>query len=318
MRQKKFTGGELVVQHNHMVNARFNMTANEMRLFVFMLSEIERTDTQFKMIEIPVELFRNSRGNILYQDIKAAADRITQRRFAIQNINGGRNFQFIPLMSICAYQEGEGFIKARFNDEVKPYLLQLGGNFTASQIKQLLRLKSYYAHRMYWLLKQYQDFGTRTIELKELREILELTSKYKRYLDFRIRVLDRAQEELAKTDMAFSYEEIRKGRSVRSIKFVLENNSKKRLEEQEDKHFMPDDFEAEASATDAATRVRIPVKELLRKYRLSERQIHNITSKVSEKDIYKVNYELQCEKDHIKNANIAGYTYSIFKKRFNL
>ena len=314
MRQKKFTGGELVVQHNHMVNARFNMTANEMRLFVFMLSEIERTDTQFKMIEIPVELFRNSRGNILYQDIKAAADRITQRRFAIQNINGGRNFQFIPLMSICAYQEGEGFIKARFNDEVKPYLLQLGGNFTASQIKQLLRLKSYYAHRMYWLLKQYQDFGTRTIELKELREILELTSKYKRYLDFRIRVLDRAQEELAKTDMAFSYEEIRKGRSVRSIKFMLENNSKKQVEHQDEEHVM----QAISEEGDLTTRTRIPVRELLRKYLLSERQIQNIVTKVSEKDIYKVNYDLQCEKDHIKNANIAGYTYSVFKKRFNL
>ena len=325
MKQARIKGGELIVQHNHMVNARFSMTANEMRLFVFMLSEIKKTDTQFKMIEVPVELFRNSSGNVLYQDIRNAADRITQRRIAIQNINGGKNFQFIPLMSICAYQEGEGCIKARFNDEVKPYLLQLGGNFTASQIKQLLMLKSYYAHRMYWLLKQYQDFGSRTIEVKELRAILELANKYKRYLDFRIRVLDKAREELEQTDMQFDYEEVRKGKSVHSIRFIF---SKGRL--------FPDAIEV-GSATDSspappadslakppqhhnspAQNGKVPVKEILDKYGFSERQLRNILSSVDEKDIYKTNYALQCEKSKIPAASLTGYAYSVFKKKFML
>jgi len=310
---------QLVVQHNHMVNARFSMTPNEMRLFVFMLSEIKKKDTQFRTVEVPVELFRNRRGNILYQDIKNAADRITQRRIAIQNTQGSLNFRFIPLMALCAYQEGTGTVKARFNDEVKPYLLQLGGNFTASQLKQLLQLKSFYAHRMYWLLKQYEDFGSRTIALDELKAIMELSDKYKRYIDFRMRVIDRAQDELQETDMAFHYEEQRKGKSVHSIRFVLLKPSRGKgklarpIEQPE-----PEQHPPEVSETGQGEGKKVPVLTILKRYGFSDRQVRNILKHVSEQDIYKTNYAIQCEKGKVPKGSLTGYAYAQFQKRFLL
>lgn len=86
---------------------------------------------------------------------------------------------------------------------------------------------------MYWLLKQYEDFGRRQFTLEELRPLLGLDkNQYQQYSDFRKRVLNPCQQDLSKLDMAFDYQEVRKGRAVRSVIFTfghLRSQKKQRL-----------------------------------------------------------------------------------------
>lgn len=45
---------KLVVQRNDLINARFALTTLEMRLFMAMLARIDREDTEFHELRIPV------------------------------------------------------------------------------------------------------------------------------------------------------------------------------------------------------------------------------------------------------------------------
>lgn len=211
-----------VTQHNKLINAHFTLGIYEMRLFLSLLSKIKKEDKEFRLEEVPVSFFRNEKGKIYYEHIKEAADKIMGRKIAIENEEG---FDYMTLMARCTYKKGEGTLKAMFNQEAKPYLLELKGNFTISQLDELLKLKSYSSHRIYWLLKQYNQFRERTIPLDKLKALLGLEGKYAKSKDFKKYVLNRAQEELVKTDMAFSFEEIREGLKVKAIRFILEKQS---------------------------------------------------------------------------------------------
>ena len=219
----------LAVQHNALVNARFGLGTLEMRLFLCMLGRIGRNDTAFTECSIPVrELAPEGSANVPYSEVAAMVKQLTRRALDIEKLGPeGRRQKdpdiiSIPLMSFASYSKSEGTVVSRFNDAIRPYLLQLRDNFTKAEIKHLQKLKSVSSHRIYWLLKEYAAFGRRTVSLNELRNLLGLTTEYEgRFDHFRTRVLDRAQLELRETDMPFTYEMIRQGKSVTEIRFLF-------------------------------------------------------------------------------------------------
>ena len=91
---------------------------------------------------------------------------------------------------LAKYLRQEGAVLLCFDPKLKPYLLQLKGNFTCSRLDMLLNFKSQYTMRIYNLLKQYEGLGERQIEVDFLREILGLReNQYKRYNDFKKDIL---------------------------------------------------------------------------------------------------------------------------------
>lgn len=223
---------KIVVQHNALVNARFDLSTVEMRLFMAMLSRIGRDDSEFREMRIPltevVALSGRRPSSKDYQQVAGMCNQLVSRILHIERPNPARranrrnsdpDFDKIPLMAYAKYRGEEGALHVRFNDEVMPYLLQLQRNFTKAQVVQLLKLKSPHSYRIYWLLKEYSAFGTRTIAVDQLKALLNLEGQYKQFPLFRLRVLDRAQFELAKTDLPFEYDLIRQGKGVAEIKF---------------------------------------------------------------------------------------------------
>lgn len=226
---------KVVVQHNALVNARFDLSTVEMRLFMAMLSRIGRHDNEFREMHIPlteiVALSGRRPSSKDYQQVAGMCDQLVSRILHIERPPEGRrrerrasatpDFDKIPLMAYAKYRGEEGALRVRFNDEVMPYLLQLHQNFTKAQVVQLLKLKSPHSYRIYWLLKEYATFGTRVLGVDELKSILNLDGQYKQFPLFRLRVLDRAQQELSQTDLPFAYELLREGKSVAQIKFLF-------------------------------------------------------------------------------------------------
>ena len=133
-------------------------------------------------------------------------------------------YDYIPLMAKAGYDGDLGGIVAAFNPLIMPYLLQLreSGNFTLADLDELRKLKSPSSVRIYWLLKEYSDFGQRTVTPEQLRFMLNIAeNEYPRFSNFKARVLDRAQLELARTDMPFTYELERQNQLVQRIKFLF-------------------------------------------------------------------------------------------------
>lgn len=216
----------LVVQHNALVNARFNLNTTESRLFIAMLARTHRDDTSFVKCQLSVRDIMDGTSNN-YDHVRRMLDSFGGRKLLIEKLGPQgqrlkqRGFVVIPLLAYAEYREGEGLIEAQFNDHLLPYLLDLRDNFTKAQLTELLKLKSASSYRIYWLLREYATFGSRTIKIDELKAILGLSQEYDRFNNFRVRVLDRAQEELAETDLPFTYEPIKQGRNVTDIRFLF-------------------------------------------------------------------------------------------------
>ena len=96
----------------------------------------------------------------------------------------------------------------RFDPNLRPYLLQLKENFTKYQLENVLSLSSFYAIRIYELCKQYETIKERTIEIKELKEILDIKAKsYNIYNRFKEKVLTIAEREInEKTDISIKFD----------------------------------------------------------------------------------------------------------------
>ena len=232
-------GTKLVVQRNDLVNARFALTTLEMRLFMAMLSRIQREDTEFSEMRIPVTeviaLSGRRPSSNDYQQLKDMCSLLASRVLYIErpsqkkrsnksvnkSVEEAPSFSNTPLMAYADYSSEERSLVVRFNDRVREHLLQLNeGNFTQAQLMQLLKLKSAHSYRIYWLLKQYGSFGSRTVRIDDLKHLLDLEGQYKQFPLFKLRVLDRAQLELAQTNLAFEYDLMRgKGRRVEQIRF---------------------------------------------------------------------------------------------------
>lgn len=227
------TTNPLVVQHNAMINAGFAMSALEMRCFLVMISRISREDTALPVCRIPVrELCADSNSKNVYTEVRAMTEKLASRFLLLEVLgpNGERqkepDIKNRPLMGAIDYLKREGVVEAVFNEHLKPYLIELKNNFTKAQLSQVLKIKRPTSHRIYWLLREYVAFGKRTISVSELRHILGLKDEYiDRFDHFRVRVLDPAQEELAQTDLPFTYELIKQGRVITEIRFLFPSAS---------------------------------------------------------------------------------------------
>ena len=223
------TANPLVVQHNAMVNAGFSMTALEMRCFIAMISRIGRDDTALPLCRISVkELCPDSSSKNVYQEVRAMVEKMASRFLLMEVLgpDGQRlkqpDLKLRPLMGAIDYLKHEGVVEAVFNEHLRPYLLELKNNFTKAQLSQVMKIKRPSSHRIYWLLREYASFGKRTVSVAELRQVLGLKDEYvDRFDHFRTRVLDPAQEELAATDLPFTYELLKEGRVITEIRFLF-------------------------------------------------------------------------------------------------
>ncbi|MGI4734433.1 MAG: replication initiation protein [Janthinobacterium lividum] len=223
---------KIVAQHNALVNARFSFVPLQMRLFLALLSRIRFDDTEFKEHVIPVsELVFERHGGSAYQQIDEMCDDITSFKLYIELLDDNTRkrrrrpkYDYMPLMAKAGYDGELGGVVAAFNPLIMPYLLQLreSGNFTLADLDELRKLKSPSSVRIYWLLKEYSDFGQRTITPEQLRFMLNIAeNEYPRFSNFKARVLDRAQVELSRTDMPFTFELERQNQLVQRIKFLF-------------------------------------------------------------------------------------------------
>jgi plasmid replication initiation protein len=301
--EDKVKSKEILKMHNNLVEANFHMTDLEMRIFMYMLAYVKRGDTVFSEIRIPVRVFGTANS---YNEIKAAAQRLAKQTLDIELIAEKKKFRTIPLISFCEYEDGWGYIVTEFNEKAKPYLLELKESFTTAELEEISKIKGSYIVRVYWLLKQYQNSikKERVIEVEKFWNMFRLHQKKYRYADFKRQILKASQKKLKNTDMAFEFEEIREGRKVHALKFKLSNQKKN-----QDNNYKEDVKPIACSQR---------VLDALSKYHFSDKQLQNIINNVSEDDIFKTNYQLQIDIRDKGIANVTGYAYSIFQKRFLL
>ena len=228
IKKKQLLASLIVTQANELIESRYNLTLGEQRLIFTMIARIQPDDEDFKPYRISLNELAEFLGidkNHIYADCKKITKKLLGKVVEIQET--GRLLQ-THWVSSADYVNGTGVVNLTFDPLLKPYLLQLKGNFTSSKLEMLLSFKSQYTMRMYTLLKQYERLKWREIDLQQLRDTLGIgKDQYKRYNDFKKDILESTQKELeAKADLTFEFDEIKYGRRVGAIRFRIVSQKK--------------------------------------------------------------------------------------------
>lgn len=214
----------LVVQDNEFINFRHTLTVQEARVFLSVVAQVEKDDIDFKPYKIDVEKFVEAVGlkrKDMYSELKKVSDQLTSKKFRKERDDG--SFLITNYISSAEYRSGEGFVELTFDPKLKPYLLGLKSHFTQYDIRNILSLRSIFSILLFQQLKQFEKIGERTYNLIDLKYKLNVDDKYQnKYNDFKRKVLEVAEREVKENcDIYFRFEEIKKGRSVESIKFYI-------------------------------------------------------------------------------------------------
>jgi plasmid replication initiation protein len=130
-------------------------------------------------------------------------------------------------LSGAKYEKGSGEVTLTFSSYLKPYMLKLNQLYTQYKLSNVLLMKSKYSPKIYEILKSNEFKKQKFIEIEvdRLRKMFKAEDIYPLYADFKRHVIQKTQKELKKyTDIAFDFEEIKTGRKVTSIKFIIKAN----------------------------------------------------------------------------------------------
>lgn len=223
----------LVVKSNQLVQARINWTKLEHRVVAMLIAQLKKDDEAFELQRVYIRDLLDQSGTTS-RDVYGRAEEICQKlldqkvHVRTRTEDGRRIYQGYNCMSTCRYIEGSGYIEAKFNDDMKPFLLQLRKRFTMYRLQNFMRLSSQHSMRMYELIKMRKGMRYLRITIDELREVLCCEHSYKRFSDFKRYVLERARKELKDIcDIRFTYKVEREGRTPVRINFMIHENEAK-------------------------------------------------------------------------------------------
>jgi plasmid replication initiation protein len=217
---------DLIVRNNKLVEAFISMTRNEYKLTLYLISKIKKDDAEFTEQMITLKEFSKLLGFGMegrYSELKSFERSLVSNNIQLELENGRR--KTISWFSYTEYIPNEAILIVKFNDLLRPLLLNIKDNYTKVFLDTILKLNSKHAIRIYEILKQYEKIGERTIAFEDLKSMLGVDKKYT-YFNFKQRILLPSQKSLKDSDLSFEFEEIKRGRRVDSIKFnILKNGA---------------------------------------------------------------------------------------------
>ena len=221
-----------VVQSNALVGGKQALKLNSAKLIRSAIMQVVKEDEELKPYIITIhdlsELLHIPSSNI-YRDIDEITNDIINNPVFLRMDSGKKTaWVKIPWVSRCEYHSDVGIL-IKLNDELKPYLVNLKEHYTQYVLENILAMKSIYGIRIFEILQEkikerILPKGGRDIVLsvQEIRECCDCTEKYNKWSHFKDRVIDSAVKEIEKTTFyTLSYETIKSGRKVDSIKFHI-------------------------------------------------------------------------------------------------
>jgi plasmid replication initiation protein len=176
--------------------------------------------------------------NRFYSDLKDIAKRLNKEPIEIPFDNGKVLNAFFLSSYLLDIPKGE--ITFTVSPDLVPHLTALKGNFTTYQLKYIPRLTSTYAIRLYELFNQYKKIGHRQFDVEDFKKKVGAPMTYT-YNDLKKRVIVPSQIQLREnTNLAFKFEEIKTGRSVTGLQFLIFTNTPTKEGNQAELSFLVD------------------------------------------------------------------------------
>lgn len=235
---KDINPNALVRQDNQIISNRWKMNLNQSRIFLTAVSMIGSNDEEFEAYRIrgkDLKKILDLKGNSIYKQLEKDMPKLMKTYIEVST-EDGEGKEWISLMSSAKYSKGDLYLK--FNDSMKPFLLDLKSQFTQFKLQDAMQFKSTYTLRLFMMLKQFDANGWRYMTVDEIRQALNLNKSdahgvkkdiYPLVADLKKRVLVPGVNELKETGMKVKMEEIKDGRKIIAFKFKW--NGKNQVEQ---------------------------------------------------------------------------------------
>ena len=229
-----------------LLNLPATMGKAELKIANAIYSKVAPEDEDFKEYTLTISELAKLAGlekDRLHKNIKRITANLLGTVITIEKPDS-RSYLQASVFCTAEYEAKDGYVYFQIAPKLAPYLLRLkdaGCGFTQYYLEQTTRLQSKHSLRLYELLRQFlplkkvreegQTSGFRKVLVSDLREYLGVQNKYPRFGDFREKVLEPAQKELAeKTDIAFTFTPERTRRTITSLNFLIKANQKERFQ----------------------------------------------------------------------------------------
>jgi Protein involved in initiation of plasmid replication len=222
------------VMANEIVKGKQEMTLTEARIVRLLITQVVKEDRDLKTYTCRIQdlaNFLNIGSDNLYREVRTVCDNLLTR---IVRIGTGDpkdpwlRFQWVQL----ANYDGNGNLTLKLSEQIVPYVLELNSWFTQYRLENILEFNSFYAIRLYELLKCYDginrsDSSCLVFSIDYLRTVFCCEKKYDRVNDFIKRVIEISVREInEKSDILILFDVIKEKKTISEIHFHISENMK--------------------------------------------------------------------------------------------
>jgi putative pNL871104_p1 len=214
----------IVVHSDKITKGRSKLNLQEMKAFLATITTIDaKNDAEFKEVTLTRQEFCSD-TNLYndYRNVKSICQKLLKQVYEIEHIDDGKRiYQGFTIYQRFIYDEKKQEIRFKFNDDMRPYLLELTQKFTKYQIKNIINMTSKYSIRTYQLLKDLRDVKRHIeFELEDFCDKLEVPKSKRKWGDFQIDIMQTAVKEINElTDLRILgiFPERKRGKKVLSF-----------------------------------------------------------------------------------------------------
>jgi len=218
-----------VAQSNQLMEASYTLTLPEKQLVLLAAAELDAHGTMNSDGIVGVTAAKLAKAfdiplNHAYGTLKSAAESLFERTIrSIRKSRKGRDIvRNARWISAKEYEDGEGKLTLTFSTDVIPFLTNLRKQFTTLELRYVGRLPTFYAVRLYELFTTARSSGSAEYSVEELRDLLNITTEYSAFRDFRRHVVDPSVLAInEKTDLRVVADYRSVGRKVVAIAFTI-------------------------------------------------------------------------------------------------
>lgn len=298
----------LVRQHNHMTEARYELSETAINILLMVISKVRKDDDLDKEYIISIAELTSRMGvsKIIHSRFEEACEQLMKSIITVKNINKTDSNSFLKVAFASSVLYEKGYAKIEISKKIRPYYGYLKERFTEFELNIALGLTGKYAKRFYQLLSEHKNLVSQSFErnIDELKIMLgiinEQTGKdlYKNYSDFERYVLKPSEKEInSKANLKFKYKAVKVGKKVAKLEFSIDYNQAldktKQISERSGGNFNAYEY-------------------LLNVLKLSPFQIEKIIQNHSIDDIREKSIKIIKQNDKKTIANIGGYSAKVF------
>ncbi len=218
---------------NQLITARHDLTKSQFALLRFLQLNITNLDdfTKATVNVLDYKKYIGAKSNTIYDlirkdlytlfktEIHVSKEHSWHKTTIISQLDFETNDKGIPTA------KGIGTYTIHFPPLISGFLLDLKDNFTYLELRFILSLKSLYSMRFFELCKKNLIIKNFKITVEEIKLMFGLKG-YKDYNNLKTKVIKVAYDELKeRSTIYFEFEEIKEGRAVVALNFVIIDNN---------------------------------------------------------------------------------------------